>query len=186
MASKSGTFVALLRGINVGGNAIVRMKDLKAAFEDAGLRNVRTYINSGNVLFESAKADVRALERVAGGAMRKGCGVDCAILVKTASEYEAIVRALPETWADDEEWRINVIFLRHTVDSEKIVEELAPNAEVEEAVYCPGAVLWRLRRDGEERSKLGKANRRTLYQELTVRNLNTTRKILDLIQGGVH
>jgi uncharacterized protein (DUF1697 family) len=176
-----GTYVALLRGVNVGGNAIVKMKDVKAAFEDAGLRHVETYINSGNIIFESAKKDVRALERLTGVSMRERCGVPCAVVVKSAGEYEAIVRALPASWVDDEEWRCNVIFLRHTVDSKKVLDELGAKDEIEELVYCPGAVLWRARRDALTRSNVARLNRRPLYQEITVRNLNTTRKLWELM-----
>jgi uncharacterized protein (DUF1697 family) len=175
-------YAALLRGVNVGGNAIVKMKDLKSALEDAGLRNVRTYINSGNLVFESTKKDVRALEKLAAEAIRERCGVACAVVVKSASEYEAIVRALPESWADDDEWRCNVIFLRHTVDSEKVLDELGAKTGIEEMVYCPGAVLWRVRRSDYDRSNGARVNRKPIYQEITVRNLNTTRKLYAMLR----
>ena len=63
MARQPITYVAFLRGINVGGNALISMTQLKAYFEQLGFDNVRTYINSGNVIFTSTSTDERKLER---------------------------------------------------------------------------------------------------------------------------
>jgi uncharacterized protein (DUF1697 family) len=175
------TYVALLRGINVGGNAMVSMKDLKAAFERRGLSNVRTYINSGNVIFQSADPDPRRLEALTEPAIEADCGVGCKVVVKSLAEYQRLINAIPKSWSDDDTWRYNVIFLRHTVDSKSVLKQLQPDPEIEELIYCPGAVLWAARKDGITRSRVAKLNRQPLYREVTVRNLNTARKILELM-----
>lgn len=174
--------VALLRGVNVGGHGMVSMKDVKAAFERAGLAGVRTYINSGNILFGPERRGLRELEVELEAALGADCGVSSKVIVKSFSEYERIVRALPKQWTEEGEWRYNVLFLRHTVDSKKILEEIRPKEEIEELVYCRGALLWRVLRSAVTRSAVARVNRTPLYQELTVRNLNTTKKLYDLMR----
>src|SRR5689334_23081346 len=105
------SYVALLRGINVGGKALLAMSDLRAAFESLGLSDVRTYINSGNVIFRHKLVDGRKLEVRAEGAIP----LPAKVVIKTMAEYEPIVRAIPETWKDDEKTRVYVLFLRHTI-----------------------------------------------------------------------
>ncbi len=180
---KSGqSYAALLRGVNVGGNAIVSMKDVKAAFEAAGFSDVRTYTNSGNVVFRSAVKDPRKLESVAEKAMQGICDFSPRVVVKSLPEMAGIAKAIPASWTDEKEWRYYVVFLRHTVDSEDIVEKLNPREGVEELIYAPGAVLWAARRSDLGKSNVAKLNRQPLYQEVTVRNLNTTRKLAEMMR----
>jgi len=177
-------YAAFLRGVNVGGQGMVRMTDVKVAFEGVGLADVRTYINSGNVVFQSAEREPRKLERVAEQALRGICDFSPRVVVKSLAEMQRIVKAIPAGWTDEKEWRYYVIFLRHTVDSPGIVEELTPRTDVEELIYAPGAVLWAARWSGLRRSNVAKLGRRPLYQEVTVRNLNTTRKIFEMMRTG--
>lgn len=177
------TYLALLRGVNVGGNNMVAMKDIKTAFEKAGLLDVRTYINSGNVIFRCPPADPRRLEERTGQALAAGCGLACKVVVKTFSEYESIVQSLPESWNDDENWRYYVLFLRNSIDSAAILDQLTPNPEVEEVLYRPGVLLWATLKSGIGRSRIAKMTGGPIYRETTARNLNTTRKLYDLMSA---
>jgi uncharacterized protein (DUF1697 family) len=88
------TFIALLRAINVGGHATVTMSDLKRNFTAAGCRKVRTYIQSGNVVFESPGSVTKILP-VIRGKLRPLLGKEPLVFVRTASELDALVRSNP-------------------------------------------------------------------------------------------
>src|ERR1044072_1753543 len=126
MGSKSRltVFVALLRGVNVGGNNMISMKSLKESFARMGFNSVSTYINSGNLIFQSREDDLRKLEKKIEQMLSKEYQLDPKVVVRSLAEMEKLVNALPESWAADNIWRYNVIFLRHSIDSEKILDEL--------------------------------------------------------------
>jgi uncharacterized protein (DUF1697 family) len=171
-------YVALLRGVNVGGKGLLSMADLRAAFEACGAADVRTYINSGNVVFRHRPVDARKLEVKA----ERAIPIPTKVVIKTLAEYETIVRAVPADWKDDQDWRVYVMFLRHTIDSPEILGRIAVNAEVEQLLYTPGALLWSADRSGLTRSRVAKLGK-AIGQEMTARNLNTTRKLYELLKS---
>jgi len=88
-------YVALLRGINVGGRRLIKMDELVRICSGAGLRNVRTFIASGNVIFESASANKAALTRKIEKALNQELGYEVTVILRTLSELEALVRRNP-------------------------------------------------------------------------------------------
>ena len=88
-------YVALLRGINVGGRKLIKMKELARILRDAGLKNVRTYIASGNVIFESGSANRAALTRKIEKALHQTLGYEVTVVLRTLSEIESIVKRNP-------------------------------------------------------------------------------------------
>src|SRR5215470_14501960 len=114
---KDGVFVALLRGVNVGGNNMIKMSELKVSFEQLGFTQVSTYINSGNIIFKSKEPDPRKLERKIEQMLAKDYDLDSKVVVRSVSEMETLVKNLPTHWDSDSNWRYNVMFLRHTIDS---------------------------------------------------------------------
>lgn len=182
MNAKLNVFVALLRGVNVGGNNMISMKALKASFEAMGFPHVATYINSGNIIFTAKESDARKLEKKIEQMLSKEYELDSRVVLRSLSEMEQLIESLPETWGGDSDWRYNVIFLRHTIDSEKILDELVVNKDVEEVVYRPGTLLWSARISELNRGNMLKLSSRKMYQDMTVRNLNTTRKLCELMK----
>ena len=182
LKSSLTVFVALLRGVNVGGNNMISMKSLKASFEAMGFTNVSTYINSGNIIFQSKEGDARKLEIKIEQMLSSDYQLESKVVLRSLSEMEKLVKALPKNWGDDGDWRFNVIFLRHSIDSEKILEELPANSDVEEVLYRPGTLLWSVQASEANRSKFVKLSTRKSFKEMTVRNLNTTRKLSDLMK----
>ena len=176
-------YVALLRGINVGGNNMVSMKALKESFERLGFKDVRTYINSGNVLFRVSENDPRKIEDRIDRMLARDYGLKGRTVVRSDAEMARLIKTIAKTWTGDPEWRYNVMFLRHTVDSKSILDGIEMKGEFEKAVYCPGTVLWSTRIDSLTRSAMLKTASRPEYKEMTIRNVNTTRKILDLMRG---
>lgn len=180
--SRPTVFVALLRGVNVGGNNMISMKSLKESFETLGFVNVSTYINSGNIIFQSKEADPRKLERKIEQMLSSDYQLDSKVVLRSLSEMEKLVQALPQNWGDDGDWRFNVAFLRHSIDSEKILAELPANSDIEEILYRPGTLLWSVQASEATRSKFVKLSSRKIYKDMTVRNLNTTRKLYELMK----
>src|ERR1051325_6091604 len=138
----SNVFVALLRGVNVGGNNMISMSALKKSFEALGFTDVVTYINSGNIIFKSKEADARKLESKIEKMLAKEYQLESKVVLRSLVEMAQLVQSLPRNWGGDSNWRYNVIFLRHTIDSEDILAELPSNDEIEEDVHRPGTVLW--------------------------------------------
>jgi len=90
--------------------------------------------------------------------------------------------SLPAGWGGDSEWRYNVMFLRHTIDSEKILDELTAKGDHEQIVYRPGTVLWSVLASEANRTNMQKISSRKIFRDMTVRNLNTTRKLHELMK----
>ena len=179
--SHPNVFVALLRGVNVGGNNIISMRELKERFEGIGFTQVATYINSGNVIFTSKESDARKLEIKIEHMLSKDFQLGSKVVVRSLAEMTQLVESLPSSWNDDS-WRYNVIFLRHTIDSEKILDELTPKGDHEQISYRPGTVLWSAKATEINRTNMQKLSSRKIFQEMTVRNLNTTKKLHQLMK----
>jgi uncharacterized protein (DUF1697 family) len=180
--STSTVFVALLRGVNVGGNNMISMSSLKQSFEKLGFSDVATYINSGNIIFKSKEADARKLEIKIEKILAKEYQLGSKVVLRSLSEMEKLVQSIPRNWTGESGWRYNVIFLRHTIDSEKILAELEVKKDIEEVVYCPGALLWSAQVSEMTRTNMIKLSSRKMYQDMTIRNLNTTRKLYELMK----
>lgn len=177
--------VALLRGINVGGNNVIRMDALAASFEGLGFASVKTFIASGNVIFCAPKQDLRELENRIEKALTKAHAYDATVVVKSAPEMAAMVRKMPRSWTrPDPAWRYYVIFLRHEIDSRAVLDQLQPKAGVETLDYVPGVLYWAAKRAALAKSTVAKLGRSKLYSHVTVRNLNTSQKLAELVQAA--
>lgn len=181
-ARTPNVFVALLRGVNVGGKNNLSMSSLKTNLVRAGFQNVTTYINSGNVIFTRSAADPRKLEAKIERLLATGHKLERKVVVRSLPEMKKLVESLPASWKGDEEWAHNVMFLRHSIDSRDVLKELAPKPDIERVVYRPGAVLWSARRTAIKQSTMNKLSSRKVFQDITVRNPNTTRKLYELMK----
>ena len=166
-------YAALLRGINVGGNTLLAMSDLKALCENEGYRGVRTYIASGNVVFTATakEAAVRsALER----AIARHMGRDVAVLVRTAAQLEATVAANP--FPDVAGNRLLVFFLPDVPPADALAGVVSPDGE---ELAIRGRELFVHYPNGMGRSKL----KVPLWSGATSRNMNTVRKLAELARA---
>jgi uncharacterized protein (DUF1697 family) len=174
-------YVALLRGINVGGKTLIRMAELRACVEALGLDDVSTYIASGNVLFDAEGRDAAELEGAIERAIEDRFALPVKVVVLDRPAYARIVSAIPEAWKRDPALRANVAFARRGTDPRRAVAELAPDPAVEEVTAVDGAILWATRRDALNRSVIRKLIGGAVYKELTIRNLNTTLRLAELL-----
>jgi uncharacterized protein (DUF1697 family) len=173
-------YVALLRGINVGGNNKVAMADLKETVTRIGGEDVRTHINSGNVVFDHRGRSPAGLAKKVEQAIADDFGIQIRVLVLKASELARIAGDIPGSWTNDRTMRTDVIFLWDDVDTPEVIGDLPVRDGVDEVTYVPGAVLWRI--DFADRTKSGKTKLvgTPLYRSMTIRNVNTVRKLAEL------
>jgi uncharacterized protein (DUF1697 family) len=157
------------------------MAALKACIEELGLENVSTYIASGNVLFESRARDAAKLESTIERAVEQRFRLPVKVVVLDRAAYGRIVKAIPKSWLGDDSLRANVAFVRRGTDAKHVVRELEPDAAVEEVKPINGAILWATRREALNKSVMRKLIGGAAYKELTVRNLNTTLKLQELL-----
>jgi uncharacterized protein (DUF1697 family) len=169
-------YVALLRGINVGGNKKVEMKRLKALFESLGYANVSTYINSGNIIFHSS-GNKESVRREMEKSMKREFGFEIQTLIKTEKEMQKIAAAIPAGWYNNVEQRTDVAYLFADADTRKIIDELPIRKEFVDIKYVRGALIWNVKRKDYNKSHLNKIIGHKLYQSMTVRNVNTARHL---------
>ena len=174
-------YVALLRGINVGGNNMVSMASLKEQFARLGFTDIKTYINSGNVIFRAADADPRQVENRIDRMLADIYGLNGRTVVRSTREMARVVKAIDKEPLYPD-WRCNVMFLRHTIDPKRALKDIAIQPAIERVTCCPGTWLWSARLEDITRSAMMKLGKTPLYREMTVRNVNTTRAVLALME----
>jgi len=169
-------YVALLRGINVGGNNKVEMKKLKTTFELLGFTNVVTYINSGNIIFEELSKEQSVINSEIERAIKQDFQLEIKVLIRNSENIETICRELPTTWIKNEMMRTDVMFLWEKFDRPEIIELLQINP-VDNVKYLSGAVLWNVEGKNYSKSGMIKLMGTELYKNMTIRNVNTVRKL---------
>lgn len=174
--------VALLRGINVGGNNKVDMKKLKATFESLKLSDVRTYINSGNVIFSSAEKDCEKLAKKIEKGIAKDFRFKIPVVVVSDVSIKKIVSAAKKEWTNEGDKKTDVMFLWKEVDRPTVVKELKAVKGIDTVKYVSGAILWHISRANFNKSAMRNLIGSKLYKQMTVRNVNTLRKLHELMK----
>ncbi len=173
-------YVAFLRGINVGGKNIIKMEVLRAEIEKLGFRDVRTLIQSGNVLFRSEMSDPGKIENKIKRGLAANFNDEVKVVVRSKKDMENTVSHFPDIF-DNPDWKHNVIFLSRVIDSKNILSRFELKKDIEQIQYAPGVLFWSAGRDSITKTNMLKLSARPEYQDMTVRNANTTRKILALM-----
>lgn len=108
------TFVSILRGINVGGHRKIKMADLRKMYEDMGFKNVKSYIQSGNVIFQSESVEIAQLENDLEKAILQHFGFEVPVIVRRKHEWERVIRENPFLSGDHSIEDLSVTFLSKT------------------------------------------------------------------------
>jgi uncharacterized protein (DUF1697 family) len=172
-------YVALLRGINVGKGPRVPMKSLKELLEGLGLRDVVTYLNSGNVVFESGLG-VSNLTQLIEAELERAFGGEIPTLVKTSTEMIKIAESIPSEWGSNAGEQTYVAYLFSDVARPGIVDELPVKRQFMSIFYAHGAIVWNIKRENYNRSQITKIVGHSSYPRMTTRNVNTARKLAAL------
>ena len=176
-------YLALLRGINVGGNNIIKMADLKACFENMGFTDVITYIQSGNVLFRSAEKDKTQLTRKIEQGLSKRFSYKSRLVVVAHKELRKAVEGAPKGFGKElDKYRYDVIFLKEPLSPPEAMRNVSIKDGVDSA-YRGKTVLYFSRLISKaSQSHLTKIIKLPVYQNMTIRNWNTTTKLLALLE----
>ncbi|MBE0683654.1 MAG: DUF1697 domain-containing protein [Anaerolineales bacterium] len=177
-------YLVLLRGINVGGKNIIKMADLKASFEAMGFSNVITYIQSGNVLFQSEEKDKASLTDKIEKGLSKRFNFEAKVVVISQKELAAIIRDAPDEFGKDEKkFRYDVIFLKEPLTPKEAMKSVSTREDVDTAYAGKQALYFSRLISRAAQSHLTKIIGMPVYQNMTIRNWNTTTKLLALMEG---
>lgn len=177
-------YLVLLRGVNVGGNHPVPKVELKAALESLGFTDVVVYLNSGNAVFTSEHAPIREDIQAA---LEKRFGFGIPTLLLSGEKVKAIAAAIPDKWTNDAPrpdksgQKSDVLYLFDEINSPDILKKLGYKPEIETMSYVDGAVLANVTRANQMKGSLQKLIGSRLYSQVTIRNINTARKLAELV-----
>ncbi len=177
------TYVILLRGINVGGKNIVPMAGLKKLLEELGFSQVTTYIASGNVILRSTKRPDEIQAQIE-AALPQRFPLDVElikVLVLTRSQFQSIVENKPAGFGEQpDEYHSDAIFLMG-VDSAQAMDAFDPREGVDQ-VWPGDGVIYSQRLSAQRtKSRLNKIMASPFYKSMTIRNWNTTTRLLELL-----
>lgn len=177
-------YVVLLRGVNVGGNHRVPKVEFQAVLESLGFRDVVIYLNSGNAVFSSEHEprleDIQA-------ALEKRFAFRIPTLLLSGEKVKTIAKAIPVEWTNDAPkpdrsgQKSDVLYLFDEINTPNVLEELGYKPDIETMVYVDGAVLANITRTNQPKGSLQKLIDTKLYSHMTVRNVNTARKLAELV-----
>jgi len=177
-------YVALLRGINVGGNNLIRMPALKACFEAERLRDVATYIQSGNVLFTAGRSSEQALTARIETALSRTFAYESRVVVRSLDQMGTVVHRAPKGFGERPAvYRYDVIFLKHPLTVDEALQSVTAKPGVDR-VFAGEEVLYFSRLIARaSQSQLSRIVGKPAYRNMTIRNWNTTRKLMQLMEG---
>lgn len=170
-------YIALLRGVNVGGKNKISMSILKTAFEETGFFDVDTYINSGNVIFSSNETDLAVLQQICRQTIIDKFGLDIPVAVISSLDLSDALRHAPEWWDNDADSKHIAIFMIAPADAKSLVKEVGLKQEYEKVSSYGQVIFWSAALKTFSRTKWSNIIATPAYSYITIRNANTTRKL---------
>lgn len=178
-------YLALLRGINVGGKNKVPMAELKACFEELGCESVRTYIASGNVIFESSKNSPELTEEVQ-EALPKKFKLDSElikVLILSRDQFQKVIDQAPRGFGTEPgKYHSDAIFLMG-ISSDEAIKVFSPREGVDEVWQGDLAIYSQRLSAQRTRSRLSRIMSSPLYKQMTIRSWHTTSSLLELMNS---
>ena len=175
-------YLALIRGINVGGKSRVSMAELKMKLEEAGYTQVSTYINSGNVLYSSIETDLERLVKHFEHILEKHFEVTTYVSVVSVDEFRKAVEHAPTWWGENTKVIHNDgLFVIAPATAQQIIEDVGePKPEYEKIDSYGHLIFWSAPFETYGRTQWSKIVSKVSYKKVTIRNSNTVRKLYDL------
>lgn len=176
-------YIALLRGINISGKNKISMTELKSSFIELGYEDVRTYLNSGNVMFSIDERHENIIADEIKTMIKKQFDLDIPVFVILQKDLVDLLSKAPEWWGtDDKEIYDNLIFVLPSSTAEGIAEKIGePTRELEKIFIYRNAIFWSF-----DKKKYAKANwwKKTasvgIGEMITIRTVNTLKKIVEM------
>jgi uncharacterized protein (DUF1697 family) len=177
-------YVALLRGINVGGKNPIKMTELRACFEDEGFRDVSTYIQSGNVVFASDATRVAELVTHIERMLAASFDYEASVAVRSRTQMRAVVERAPAGFgADPSRYRSDVIFLKPPLTARAAMKSVRTRDGVDQAFPGTGVLYFARLTSRASQSQLSRLVGMPVYQSMTIRNWNTTTTLQQMVDA---
>lgn len=181
--SEQFRYLALLRGINVGGNNIIAKQDLIQCFKELGFNNIRTYIQSGNILFRDDETSIKNLTQHIENGLSNRFGYDAHVIVLSYENYQSIIQAAPPEWGKNDQQKHNALFMLHDIEPAQILSRLTPPIpDIETVTASKGVIFWTISKSSANKATYTKLPGKSVYKQLTIRNHNTVFKLLNLFE----
>ncbi|KKR31504.1 MAG: hypothetical protein UT63_C0068G0014 [Candidatus Gottesmanbacteria bacterium GW2011_GWC2_39_8] len=171
-------YVAFLRGINVGGNSIIRMDELKVAVNNIGFTNVKTYTQSGNVIFESDIEDVIKIREELEKSLSDTFAMDLRIVVRTYEELKKVLKDAPIEWKRANDLRCYIAFVKEPVTPKDVLKEIHLKEGVDFVKKGEYVVYMSTKLEGLTHSGFTELVGTSVYKDITIRSFNAIRKLL--------
>ena len=179
------TYLALLRGINVGGKNRILMADLVTCFESAGYKDVRTFIQSGNVVFRADRGEHAELTQEIERLLAESFGYDATIALRDDRELRAVIDGAPSGFgAEPDHYRYDVLFLMPPLTPDETLAALTMTEGVDAAWSGPGVVYHSRLIARASQSRMSRLVSHPVYKLITIRNWKTTTALLSLMSEG--
>ena len=177
-------YVALLRGINVGGANVIPMAALRVSFESCALADVSTYIQSGNVIFSASGTERQIATRI-GKVLTQEFGYGGLVLLRSQAQMRDVIAKAPAGFGKSpDKYRYDVVFLDASLVASTALETIRRRDGVDEAAAGPGVIYFSRLISRASQSYLPKLASMPIYRQMTVRNWNTTTELLALMNPG--
>ena len=178
-----GRYVALLRGINVGGKNLIPMPALKAHFEAQGFADVATYIQSGNVVFTSGEKAAALTARIEAG-LSRAFRYEASVVLRSLADLRRVVREAPEGFGTRPALhRYDVLFLKEPLRPEEALAAAPVREGVDRVAAGPGVLYFSRLAAKASQSRMSRIVSLPMYRFMTIRNWNTTTRLLELLAG---
>lgn len=175
-------YIAFLRGINISGKNKVPMEDLKELFRNSGFSEVKTYLNSGNIIFSSEENETTKITKLIETILKKQFDFEIPVFVIPNEELKNILNHAPVWWGDDnKEIYDNLIFLIPPTSFSQVLEEIGePKKEFEKIEEYKNVIFWSfVRKDYQKTNWWSKTASAKISKNLTIRTANTVKKIVE-------
>ncbi|WP_448006183.1 DUF1697 domain-containing protein [Agromyces bauzanensis] len=184
-AARTGSsFVALLRGINVGGRNPIRMPDLVACFREAGYGEVNTYLQSGNVLFTADHRNGPKLEAEVQAMLEQRCGIPLLVVIRSRDELAETIDAAPADHGSPR-LRSDIFFLKHPLTAEEALAEMPDLREgVDSVASGPGAIYFSRVAARATKTRIQLLMAMPIFQQMTVRTWRTCIRLLEKLDAA--
>lgn len=178
-------YLLLLRGINVGGNNKLSMKALKEKMTQKGLKDVTTYINSGNVIFSSELTDLTQLKNEIETMLQEEFQLSLKVMLIRAEDFTEALGHAPSWWDVSPSDKNNVIFVMPPLTAEAVIGAVgACKPEYEQVAFYGSLIFWTAPSETFSKTRWSKVVKSSVYEFITKRNANTSKKLMQLCESG--
>ncbi len=161
---------------------MVRMPALQQALTDSGLQNVRTYIQSGNVIFDDEVDNTDKLAALVRKTLKDHFQLDVAVAVFSAADWQQVIKTAPIWWGKDPAWKHNMLIMLQPYDMTTVVADIGPlKPEIETMKIGKGVIYQSVQFDKFGRTTFSKMIGKPVYKQMTIRNYNTATKLAALL-----